>query len=170
MLGSGGAGSGGAIVERVDSRLSGRIPLVVGAPTIDALGLLPVDGSADEVVLLEAVVELHGQPRAAGFALSSAGGEVVGASLGGSAASVASVDGERAVELGCRAAAQRPRTPSTALNRFAEPVLSAFVIASRVGASCCSSCNSRMPSCNRRPMSETAVTFVGHGCLQAISI
>ncbi|KAH7048522.1 hypothetical protein BKA62DRAFT_739396 [Auriculariales sp. MPI-PUGE-AT-0066] len=42
--------------------------------------------------------------------------------------------------------------PSTALNKPAEPALIALLIASRVDASCCSSCSSRMASCGYMPM------------------
>lgn len=58
-----------------------------------------------------------------------------------------------------------PFTPSTALKKLADPAATVRATASRAGASCCSSFNSWMPSCNRRPMSVTTDTLSLHGCL-----
>ena len=60
---------------------------------------------------------------------------------------------------------QRSRTPATALKKLVEPAASVREIASRVGASCCSSLRSWMPSERRSPMSETTDGFSLHGCL-----
>ena len=46
-----------------------------------------------------------------------------------------------------------------------EPAVNAEDKASRVGASCCSSLRSWMPSVSRRPKSEMRVAWPSHGCL-----
>ena len=61
----------------------------------------------------------------------------------------------------------RPFTPSTALKKLAEPVVIVREIASRVGASCCSSLSSWMPSERRSVISAIALGFSLHGCLWA---
>ena len=61
----------------------------------------------------------------------------------------------------------RPLTPSTALKKFVEPAVIVREIASRVGASCCSSLSSWMPSERRSVMSAIALGFPLHGCLRA---
>lgn len=58
-------------------------------------------------------------------------------------------------EGGLALCAHRPRTPSIALKKFVEPTVNVRATASRAGASCCSSFSSCIPSCNRRPRSET---------------
>ena len=68
-------------------------------------------------------------------------------------------------ELGLRCI-HRSRTPATALKKFVEPAASVREIASRVGASCCSSLRSWMPSESRSPMSATTEGFSLQGCLQ----
>jgi hypothetical protein len=59
-----------------------------------------------------------------------------------------------------------PRTPSTALKKFVEPTEKTLVIASRVGASCCSRLRSVRPSWRRRPMSDTMLGRSSQGCLE----
>lgn len=68
------------------------------------------------------------------------------------------------VELGVRCI-QRSRTPATALKKFVDPAFKVRDIASRVGASCCSSLSSWIPSERRSPMSETTEGFSLQGCL-----
>jgi hypothetical protein len=58
-----------------------------------------------------------------------------------------------------------PLTPSPALKKFDEPTVNVRAIASLAGASCCSSFSSWIPSCRRRPMSETTEGFSLQGCL-----
>lgn len=62
-----------------------------------------------------------------------------------------------------------PRTPSTALKKFVDPVANVRATASRAGASCCSILSSWIPSCKRRPMSATTEGFSVHGCLHILS-
>lgn len=67
-------------------------------------------------------------------------------------------------ELGLRCI-HRSRTPATALKKFVDPALMVRDIASRVGASCCSSFSSWIPSESRSPMSATTDGFSLQGCL-----
>ena len=64
-----------------------------------------------------------------------------------------------------RADNQRPRSPSIALITFVEPAVNVRDIASRVGASCCSSFSSCIPSDSRSPTSDKTEGFSLHGCL-----
>jgi hypothetical protein len=70
----------------------------------------------------------------------------------------------REAELAAALRVQRP-TPSMAFKKCVEPTLSDRVIASRVGANCCSSFNSCIPSCIRSPRSATTDGFSLQGCL-----
>ena len=62
----------------------------------------------------------------------------------------------------------RPLTPSTALKNPVDPAVSVLEIASRVGASCCSSLSSWIPSDNLRLISATTEGRSLQGCLDKI--
>lgn len=99
----------------------------------------------------------------ASFAVSALLEMAVGSAL---AASLSAAAAEAARSAAFCAA--QPRTPSTALKKFVEPVAMVLDTASRAGASCCSNFISWMPSVSLSPMSETTEGFSLQGCLTCI--
>jgi hypothetical protein len=141
-----GSGAGAGCLEAI--KLSGLIPLARATGSCgDAFGeeTMLVDSRADRMLL------------ASDFVTSTTLLEVL--------PTWGSETFEEELELRC---IHRPRTLSTALKNPVEASVNVREIASRVGASCCSSLRSWSPSLSRRPTSANTDGRSVHGCLNRL--